>query len=148
MKLLAIPAVLFALAATLSAAPASLEGTYVEARTAEIFAGGCVINSEAGTSGREAVLAWKVDRGLFNGVALDGLTVMAAVSGDANLGVHEIGGEQARTRTAIVVDERATTAQRERWSRWPARCHRGWWPTWSKSRRRRSSSWPATRTCV
>ena len=68
MKLLAIPAVLFALAATMSAAPASLEGTYVEARTAEVFAGGCVINSEAGTSGREAVLAWKVDRGQFNGV--------------------------------------------------------------------------------
>ncbi len=113
MKLLAIPAVLLTLAATVSATPATLGGTYVEARTAEIFAGGCVINSEAGTSGREAVLAWKVDRGRFNGVALDGLTVMAAVSGDANLGVHEIGGERARTRTAIVVDARATPAQRD-----------------------------------
>ena len=113
MKVLAIPAVLFTLTATLSAAPASLEGTYVEARTAEIFAGGCVINSEAGTSGREAVLAWKVDRGVFDGVRLDGLTVMAAVAGDANLGIHEIGGDQARTRTALVVDARATPAQRK-----------------------------------
>ena len=95
------------------AAPASLEGTYVEARTAEIFAGGCVINSEAGTSGREAVLAWKVDRGVFDGVRLDGLAVMAAVAGDANLGIHEIGGDQARTRTALVVDARATPAQRK-----------------------------------
>ena len=83
MKTFLIPSLVIALAGTaLSAAPASLEGTYVEARTAEIFAGGCVINSEAGTSGREAVLAWNVDRGQFNGVALDGLTVMAAVSGD------------------------------------------------------------------
>ena len=114
MKTFLVPSLVFALAGTaLSAAPASLEGTYVEARTAEIFAGGCVINSEAGTSGREAVLAWNVDRGQFNGVALDGLTVMAAVSGDANLGVHEIGGERARTRTAIVVDARANAAQRE-----------------------------------
>jgi len=114
MKTLLLPSLVIALAGTgLSAAPASLEGTYVEARTAEIFAGGCVINSEAGTSGREAVLAWNVDRGQFNGVALDGLTVMAAVSGDANLGVHEIGGERARTRTAIMVDARATAAQRD-----------------------------------
>ena len=114
MKTFLVPSLVFALAGTaLSAAPASLEGTYLEARTAEIFAGGCVINSEAGTSGREAVLAWKVDRGRFNGVQLDGLSVMAAVAGDANLGVHEIGGERARTRTAIVVDARATAPQRE-----------------------------------
>ena len=113
MKLLSMSAVFLTLAATtLSAAPASLEGTYLEARTAEVFAGGCVINSEAGTTGREAVLAWKVDRGQFNGVALDGLSVMAAVAGDTNLGVHEIGGERAQTRTAIVVDARATAAQR------------------------------------
>ncbi|HTV03398.1 MAG TPA: DUF1326 domain-containing protein [Luteitalea sp.] len=114
MKRFLISTVALALAGTsLTAAPASLQGTYVEARTAEIFAGGCVINSEAGTSGREAVLAWKVDRGAFNGVRLDGLSVMAAVSGDANLGVHEIGGEQARTRTALVVDARASRSQRE-----------------------------------
>ena len=46
-------------------------GTYLEARTAEVFAGGCIMNSEAGTSGRQAVLAWKVDKGTFNGVTLD-----------------------------------------------------------------------------
>ena len=98
--------------ATLSAAPATLQGTYVEARTSEVFAGACVINGEAATTGREAVLAWKVDNGRFNGVSLDGLAVVAAVSGDANLSVHEIGGEVATTRTALFVDARATEAQR------------------------------------
>jgi hypothetical protein len=91
----------------------SLTGTYVEARTEEVFAGGCVMNSEAGTSGREALLAWKVDRGAFQGVPLNGLSVVAAVAADANLGVHEIGGEVAKTRSAIFVDERATPAQRK-----------------------------------
>lgn len=90
----------------------SVTGTYVEARTAEVFAGGCIMNGEAGTTGREALLAWKVDRGLINGVRLDGLAVVAAVAADANLGVREIGGEVARTRTALFVDERATPAQR------------------------------------
>jgi hypothetical protein len=99
--------------ATLSAGPTTLQGTYVEARTSEVFAGACVINGEAATTGREALLAWKVDDGQFNGVALDGLAVVAAVSGDANLSVHEIGGEVAKTRTALFVDARATEAQRQ-----------------------------------
>lgn len=99
--------------APLAAKPASLTGTYVEARTAEVFAGGCIINSEAGTTGREALLAWKVDRGRFDGVSLDGLSVVAAVAADANLGVHEIGGEVAHARTALFPDARATGAQRK-----------------------------------
>ena len=97
---------------TLSAGPATLQGTYVEARTSEVFAGACVINGEAATAGREAVLAWRVDSGGFNGVPLDGLAVVAAVSGDANLSVHEIGGDVANTRTALFVDARASETQR------------------------------------
>ena len=99
--------------ATLSAGPATLHGTYVEARTSEVFAGACIINGEAATTGREAILAWKIDNGAFNGVPLGGLSVVAAVSGDANLSVHEIGGEVATTRTALFVDARATDAQRK-----------------------------------
>jgi hypothetical protein len=99
--------------APLSAGPASLQGTYVEARTSEVFAGACVINGEAATTGREALLAWNVGNGRFNGVPLDGLSVVAAVSGDANLSVHEIGGDVAHTRTALFVDVRATDAQRQ-----------------------------------
>jgi hypothetical protein len=98
--------------ATVSAGPATLNGTYVEARTSEVFAGACVINGEAATTGREALLAWKVDSGRFNGVPLAGLAVVAAISGDANLSVHEIGGDVATTRTALFVDARATEAQR------------------------------------
>src|SRR6516165_10600129 len=64
----------------------SVSGAYVEARTAEVFTGGCIMNSEAETVGKQAVLAWKVDRGTFNGIAIDGLSVVAAVAGDRNLG--------------------------------------------------------------
>jgi hypothetical protein len=96
----------------LGARGASISGAYVEARTAEIFAGGCIMNGEAATTGREALLAWKVDRGSFDGVALNGLAVVAAVAGDANLGIREMGGDTANTRAAVFVDERATSAQR------------------------------------
>jgi len=98
---------------TLSARAVTVKGTYVEARTSEVFAGACVVNAEAGTTGREALLAWKVDQGRFNGVALDGLAIVAAVAGDANLSMHEIGGAAATTRAALFVDARATDAQRK-----------------------------------
>ena len=65
-------------AARLGAGGVSIKGAYVEARTAEVFAGGCVINGEAATTGREALMAWKVDRGSFEGVSLNGLAVVAA----------------------------------------------------------------------
>jgi hypothetical protein len=115
MKSSALSAALLAIAvAGLSANPAgSVSGTYVEARTSEIFAGACIINGEAATTGREALLAWKIDRGRFNGVQLDGLSVVAAVAGDINLSVREIGGETAVTRTAVFPDAHATVAQRQ-----------------------------------
>jgi hypothetical protein len=89
----------------------TVTGAYVEARTAEVFTGGCIMGSEAETMGKQAVLAWKVDRGTFNGVSLDGLSVVAAVAGDKNLGIQEIGGERANVRSAVFVDQRANSAQ-------------------------------------
>jgi hypothetical protein len=111
---------IFVAAAVLAASPAlagptaRITGDYVEARTAEVFAGGCIMSSEAETIGRQAVLAWRIRSGQFNGVSLDGLSVMAAVAGDRNLGIREIGGTApARVKAAVIVDARATAEQRE-----------------------------------
>src|SRR5262245_39935783 len=102
------------LAGTVSVAAGgpTVSGQYVEARTAEIFTGGCIMGSEAETMGKQAVLAWKVDRGSVNGVSLDGLSVVAALAGDVNLGLHEIGGSTAKVRSVVFVDERANPVQR------------------------------------
>lgn len=89
----------------------TVTGSYVEARTAEVFTGGCIMNSEAETMGKQALLAWKVDRGSFNGIAIDGLSVVAALSADKNLGMTEMGGEKPAVRTAMFVDQRANAAQ-------------------------------------
>ena len=101
------------MAATLAAGPTSVTGTYVEARTAEVFAGACIMNGEAGTAGREALLAWKVDRGQVDGVSVDGLAVVAAIASNTNLGIHEIGGESTPARAVIYTDARATDVQRK-----------------------------------
>jgi hypothetical protein len=111
------------LAALLAAAPMAISansgttlisGDYVEARTAEVFAGGCIMGSEGEAAGREAILAWRVGRGQVNGVALDGLAIVAVVAGDVNLGTHELGGvAPTKIRSALRIDARATAAQRE-----------------------------------
>ena len=114
MKKIALSVALSSLVfATVGAKSATVTGTYVEERTAEVFAGACVMNGEAATTGREALLAWKVDRGQVNGVSLDGLAVVAALAADSNLGIYEIGGEVATARAAIFVDSRANAAQRK-----------------------------------
>jgi hypothetical protein len=99
----------------LLAAPAfaaSIRGEYVEARTAEVFAGGCVMSSQAETMGKTAVLAWHVTQGVYDGQKLDGLSVVAALAGDRNLGIREIGGEAPSVVRGIVfVDQKATPAQ-------------------------------------
>ena len=98
-------------AAAIAGARSTVSGAYVEARTAEVFTGGCVMGSEAETMGKQAVLAWKVDRGSFNGTALDGLSVVAALSGDRNLGIQEIGGGKPIVKSALFVDSRANPTQ-------------------------------------
>src|ERR1700745_2222800 len=97
---------------SLSAGGSSVSGQYVEARTAEIFTGGCIMGSEAETMGKEGGRAGKGDRGTVTGVSIDGLSVVAALAGDVNLGLHEIGGSTATVRSAVYVDERANPVQR------------------------------------
>src|SRR6185295_5038827 len=111
-KVLILAALIGIATISLAAGGGSLVGTYVEARTAEVFTGGCVMGSEAETMGKEALLAWKIDRGTYNGVALDGLSIVAAVAGDKNLGIVEIGGEKAVSKSSVFVDEHANPAQR------------------------------------
>ena len=94
--------------------PTAITGDYVEARTAEVFAGGCINGSEGEVAGREAILAWRVGKGQVNGVSLDGLSIVAVVAGDNNLSTHELGGAApTKVRSALRIDQRATPAQRE-----------------------------------
>ena len=103
--------VLLAAAPLAAGGKSAVTGAYVEARTAEVFTGGCIMGSEAETVGKQAVLAWKVDHGSFNGVSIDGLAVVAALAGDRNLGIEEIGGGRPIVKSSVFVDNRANPAQ-------------------------------------
>jgi hypothetical protein len=84
----------------------SVKGDYVEVRTASVFAGACHFNGEVTTTGREALMAWSITSGEWNGVDLTGVRAIASVSADDNLS-----NSQARRRAEVIVDKSATHAQ-------------------------------------
>ena len=69
--------------------------------------------SEAETAGREAVLGVEGrSRHLQRRVTRRIVGRRDEFAGDRNLGIYEIGGEKATSRSAVVVDERANPVQR------------------------------------
>jgi hypothetical protein len=90
---------------------ADIHGQYVEARTADIYTGPCFSNSEVELSGDLAVLGWKIEKGSWQGVPLDGLSVMGVVHAESTLGDY-MHPEVVGARAVIIVDERATIEQR------------------------------------
>jgi uncharacterized protein DUF1326 len=91
------------------AGAASIRGDYIEARTADVYTGPCFSNAEVFIDGNQAVLAWKVTEGSFQGVDLSSLSVAAAVKGSTTF--SEDKPEQARA--VLIVDEKADAQQRE-----------------------------------
>lgn len=79
--LLLVP--LFAQPTSPTSAPCS--GTYVEARTASVYAGACHYNDEFVGAGRDALCAWRIESGSYGGVDLAGVSIAAVITADANL---------------------------------------------------------------
>lgn len=83
-----------------------LRGDYVEVRTASVFAGACHYNGEVVTTGRDAMMAWSVTNGQWQGVDLSGVRAMAIISADVNLAE-----DNAARRSEIIIDSSASRAQ-------------------------------------
>jgi hypothetical protein len=86
-------------------APA-VSGDYVEARSNEVYTCGCLYSGQMTTAGREAILAWRITRGVYQGTPLAGVKVAAVVVGDANLGAYD-----GPRRTALYLDVSTSDAQ-------------------------------------
>ncbi len=95
-----------AIALTSQAENPSVKGDYVEVRTASVFAGACHFNGEVTTTGRDALMAWNVTSGSWNGTDLSGLRAIAVVSADDNLS-----NAQAGRRSELIIDKAASHAQ-------------------------------------
>ncbi|MGB7081741.1 MAG: DUF1326 domain-containing protein [Candidatus Acidiferrales bacterium] len=99
--LMAIPA--------MAQTPTHISGNYMEFRNADVYTGPCFANSQVGLTGQNAVLAWQVTDGQWNGVSLSGLGVVAVVRANATLG--DPYADPLPAKAVVFVDARANEAQ-------------------------------------
>jgi hypothetical protein len=104
--LAAIALLLTASVALATQAP-TVTGEYLEARSVSVYVGACHYGAEYVEGGREATLVWNIHKGSWNGVSLDGLTVIAVVSAGNNLAI-----ETKSRRSALYIDTETTPEQR------------------------------------
>ncbi|MCI0525624.1 MAG: DUF1326 domain-containing protein [Acidobacteria bacterium] len=98
------------LASTASAQ--QIYGDYIESRNADVWTGHCFAMGEINLAGDQAILAWRVSKGEWNGVKLDGLSVVGVARAEGTLGNH-FESSQPAAKAVLIVDEKATPAQRE-----------------------------------
>lgn len=112
-RLAFLAAGLCVLGSVLPVSAAEITGEYLEARTCDVYTGPCFANGEVGISGKEAVMAWKVDEGSWAGQDLSGLGVALIIKANDTLG---FGGsfyvKPDKVTGVIVVDEQANVEQR------------------------------------
>ena len=113
-KILVFPAILMMFALVASAQHAGsgvIQGQYVETRSADVYTGQCFANGEVGLTGDEAIVAWHVQKGEWDGVPLAGLTVAGAIKARATLG--DPYANPLPAKSVLFVDNKATPAQRQ-----------------------------------
>jgi hypothetical protein len=112
MRKLYVPAVAGVALMVVLAVPgsAAIKGDYIEARSADVYTGPCFANGEVGLVGNEAILAWKISEGDWNGTSLNGLGVVAVVKAHATLGDPYHSAYPAQS--ILIVDQRANARQR------------------------------------
>jgi len=90
-------------------AQSTIRGDYIESRSADVYTGQCFANGEVNLVGNEAILAWRVTDGAWDGVSLNGLSVVAAVKANGTLGDPYENPYPARA--VILVDDQADAKQ-------------------------------------
>src|ERR1700742_119592 len=77
---------LLALVFSTAAWAEDLKGDYLETRTCDVYTGPCFANGQVGLTGKDAIMAWSIDRGTYEGVPLAGLKVVAVTTASDTLG--------------------------------------------------------------
>src|SRR5213082_2993707 len=88
-----------------------ITGDYLESRSADVYVAQSFANGEVGLVGDQALLAWPVRNGSWEGQKLDGLTVIAAVKANATLG--DPYADPYPAKSVMLVDAQATPDQRK-----------------------------------
>jgi hypothetical protein len=113
-RTLGILSALMASALASAALAGDLKGDYLETRTCDVYTGPCFANGQVGLAGKDAIMAWSIDRGTYDGVSLAGLKVVVVLNASDTLG---FGGTLIHypdpIRSVIIVDAKASPRQRD-----------------------------------
>src|SRR5262245_29026307 len=97
-----------------SALAGDLKGDYLETRTCDVYTGPCFANGQTGLTGKDAIMAWSIDRGSYEGVDLAGTKVVVVLTASDTLG---FGGTLIShpdpIKSVIVVDQKASSKQHD-----------------------------------
>ena len=88
----------------------TVRGTYLEARTCQVYTGPCFANAEASLTGHDAMMAWNIEAGQVDGQDLAGLSVVVVVGADKTLGFKGLGDAET-IKSVVLVDEKANQEQ-------------------------------------
>jgi len=89
-------------------------GTLMELHSCELFAGGCVVSSEATLGGKYMLQAWNFTGGSYAGCELAGLQVAVLHSSPENLAFENSVSDQA----IVYLPEKSTAKQRRALTAW------------------------------
>lgn len=89
----------------------AITGNYLEVRSCDVYTGPCFANAEMGLTGKEGIMAWSVREGEWNGVSLDGLSVIAVVLTQQTMG--DVRFKPLKGRSVLIVDSKANKQQRD-----------------------------------
>jgi len=104
----------FLLATVGSTGPSGpVTGQYLEDRSSRVYGCPCEWSSEYASYGREAVLAWKIESGEYEGESLAGLRLAAVLAGEFTLS-----DSTSPRRSTLFVDAYAPLAQRRAGVAW------------------------------
>lgn len=98
-------------AAALAQQNAQIKGQYLETRSADVYVGQCFANGEVNLAGTEAIVAWHVQEGKWDGVSLTGLSVVGAIKAQATLG--DPYAKPYPAKSVLILDKHATPQQRQ-----------------------------------
>jgi len=101
----------FAYSQTSRSSAQQIKGQYLETRSADVYVGQCFANGEVNLTGSEAIVAWHIQQGTWDGVPLAGLNVVGAVKAQATLG--DPYAKPYPAKSVLVVDKQATPQQRQ-----------------------------------
>ena len=114
LRLLTVCSALALAAMPATASTGELKGDYMETRTCDVYTGPCFANGQGGLVGQDAIMAWSIDRGSYEGVDLAGLKVVVVTTASDTLG---FGGtlvcNPEKIRSVVIVDRRAGERERK-----------------------------------